>query len=108
MFGVFHDILGAHPVVDYNPRRVGKRQLATLSFLGQWRRLVITPRSDVERHFAWMKRYFGLKYFQCYSWLRVTQFVLLTYCAALAVAFAAQRYERPELIRHRAMVLAQV
>jgi len=102
------EILGAHPAVDYNPRRAGKRQLATLFFLGQWRRLVIRPRSDIERHFAWMKRYFGLKYFQCYSWMRVTQFVLLTYCAALAVALAAQRYQRPELIRRRAMVLAQV
>jgi hypothetical protein len=106
-FRVVQDILGAHPGVDYNVRRKGKRQLATLFFLGQWRRLVITPRSDIERHFAWMKRYFGLKYFQCYSWLRVTQFVLLTYGAALAVAFAAQRYQRPELIRRRAMVLAQ-
>lgn len=107
-FRVVQEILGAHPAVDYNPRRAGKRQLATLFFLGQWRRLVITPRSDIERHFAWMKRYFGLKYFQCYSWMRVTQFVLLTYSAAVAVAFAAQRYQRPELIRRRAMVLAQV
>jgi len=107
-FRVVHDILGAHPGVDYNVRRKGKRQLASLFFLGQWRRLVITPRSDIERHFAWMKRYFGLKYFQCYSWLRVTQFVLLTYGAALAVALAAQRYQRPDLLRRRAMVLAQV
>ncbi len=105
-FRVVQEILGAHAAVDYNPRRAGKRQLTTLFFLGQWRRLVTTPRSDIERHFAWMKRYFGLKYFQCYSWLRVSQFVLLTYCAALAVALAAQRYERPELIRRRAMVLA--
>ncbi len=107
-FHIVQEILGAHPAVDYNLRRAGKRKLATLFFLGQWRRLVTTPRSDIERHFAWMKRYFGLKYFQCYSWLRVTQFVLLTYCAALAVAVAAQRYQRPELIRRRAMVLAQV
>jgi hypothetical protein len=105
---VVQEILGAHAAVDYNLRRAGKRKLATLFFLDQWRRLVITPRSDIERHFAWMKRYFGLKYFQCYSWLRVTQFVLLTYCAALAVALAAQRYNRPELIRRRAMVLAQL
>lgn len=105
---VVHEILGAHAAVDYNLRRAGKRKLVTLFFLEQWRRLVIIPRSDIERHFAWMKRYFGLKYFQCYSWVRVTQFVLLTYCAALAVALAAQRYERPELIRRRAMVLAQL
>lgn len=108
MFWVIHDILGAHPAVNYNVRRAGKRKLATLFFLGQWRRLVITPRSDIERHFAWMKRYFGLKYFQCFTWMRVTQFVLLTYSAALAVALAAQRYQRPELIRSRSMVLAQV
>jgi hypothetical protein len=107
-FRIVHDILGAHPGVDYNVRRKGKRQLATLFFLGQWHRLVILPRSPIERHFAWMKRYFGLKYFQCYSLERVTQFVLLTYSAALAVAFAAQRYQRPELLRRRAMVLAQV
>ena len=107
-FRVVQDILGAHPGVDYNVRRQGKRQLATLFFLGQWRRLVITPRSDIERHFAWMKRYFGLKYFQCYSWFRVTQFVLLTYSAAMAVALAAQRFQRPDLLRCRAMVLAQV
>jgi len=47
-------------------------------FLSQWKRLVIYPRTDIERHFAWMKRYFGLKYFQCFTLLRVTQFVLLT------------------------------
>lgn len=81
---VVHEFLRAHAAVDYNPR------------------------SDIERHFTWMKRYFGLKYFHCYSWMRVTQFVLLTYCAALAVALAAQRYDRPELIRRRAMVLAQL
>ena len=107
-FRVVHDILGAHPAVDYNVRRAGKHQLVTLFFLRQWRRMVIRPRSDIERHFAWMKRYFGLKYFQCYSLIRVTQFVLLTYSAALAVALAAQRYERPDLLRRRAMVLAQV
>lgn len=88
-FLVVQEILCAYPAVDYNVRRAGKRKLATLFFLGQWHRLVITPRSDIKWHFAWMKRYFGLKYFQYYSWLRMTQFVLLTYCAALVVAFAA-------------------
>ena len=107
-FWVVFNFLGAHAAVDYNLRRAGKRKLATLFFLRQWKRLVIWPRSDIERHFAWMKRYFGLKYFQCYTWMRVTQFVLLTYIAALAVALAAQRYQRPELVRRRSMVLAQV
>jgi len=105
-FWVVFDILGAHAAVDYNLRRAGKRKLAEPFFLRQWWRLVIRPRSDIERHFAWIRRYFGLKYFQCFTFLRVCQFVLLTYIAALAVALAAQRYDRPELVRSRAMVFS--
>jgi hypothetical protein len=108
MFKVVHDFLHAHPAINYNLRRAGKRKLATPFFLSQWKRLVIYPRTDIERHFAWMKRYFGLKYFQCFTLLRVTQFVLLTYCAALAVALAAERYQRPDFLRCRASVLASL
>ena len=108
MFKVVHDILHAHPAIHYNLRRAGKRKLATLFFLEQWQRLVTAPRTAIERHFAWMKRYFGLKYFQGFTLLRVTQFVFLTYIAALAVALAAQRYQRPDLYRRRSMVLAHV
>lgn len=97
MFKVVQDILHAHPAINYNLRRAGKRKLATPFFLEQWQRLVTAPRTAIERHFAWMKRYFGLKYFQCYTLGRVTQFVLLTYIAALAVALAAERYQRPRL-----------
>ena len=88
----------------FNLRRAGKRKLADPFFLRQWRRLVIRPRTDIERHFAWIKRYFGLKYFQCFTFLRVGQFVLLTYIAAMA----AQQYDRPDLVRSRSMVLAHV
>lgn len=108
MFKVVHDFLHAHPAINYNLRKMGKRKLATLDFLDQWQRLVIAPRTAIERHFAWMKRYFGLKYFQCFTLRRATQFVLLTYCAALAVAVAAERYQRPELHRSRASVLASL
>jgi hypothetical protein len=108
MFKVVHDILGAYPAIHYNLRRAGKRKLATLFFLDQWQRLVTSPRTAIERHFAWMKRYFGLKYFQCYSLARVMQYVLLTYIAALAVALAAERYQRPELYRSRTKVLAHL
>ncbi len=105
-FWVVHDFLGAHPAVQYNLRKQGKKKLATLPFLKQWQRLVTSPRTAIERHFAWMKRYFGLKYFQCFTLLRVVQFVQLTYIAALAVALAAERYQRPDLHRRRSMVLA--
>jgi len=105
---VVRHLLGAFPAVDYNPRRRGKRQLAVPAFIRRWRRQVLRPRQAIERHFAWLKRYFGLKYFQCYTLPRVTQYVLLTYIATAAVALAAYRYGRPELIRRRAMVLAYV
>ncbi len=106
LLGFIHDILGASPAVDDNLRRKGKRFLATFHFLGQWRRYVLGPRSAIERHFAWVKRYFGLKYFQCYTFVRVSQFVLLTYIVTAAVALAAQRYNRPDLLRSRCGVLA--
>jgi hypothetical protein len=108
MFRVVHGILGAHPAIHYNVRKAGKHKLATLFFREQWQRLVIAPRTAIERHFAWMKHYFGLKFFQCYTLGRVTQFVLLTYIATLGVALAAERYQRPELRRCRSLVLAHL
>jgi hypothetical protein len=55
-----------------------------------------------------LKRYFGLKYFQQYTLLRVMQFVLQTYIACLAIAVAAARYQRPELIHCRSQVIAHL
>lgn len=77
-------------------------------FLEQWQRLVTGPRTAIERHFAWAKRYFGLDDFQCFTLQRVMQFVLFVYIAILAVALAATRYQRPELRRCRSMVIAHV
>ncbi len=105
---VVRHLLGAFPAVDYNPRRRRKRQLAVPAFVRWWRRQVLRPRQAFERHFAWLKRYFGLKYFQCYTLPRVTQYVLLTYIATAAVALATYRYGRPDLIRRLAMALAYV
>jgi hypothetical protein len=64
------------------------------------------PRTDMERHFAWAKRYFGLKYFQVEGWLHVMTFACCTYIAILAVAVVAYRCQRPELARSRTNVLA--
>lgn len=69
--------------------------------------MVIGPRTAIERHFAWAKRYFGLDDFQCFTLLRV-QFVLLVYIAILAVALAATRYQRPDIRRSRSMVIAHL
>ena len=45
---------------------------------------------------------------QGYTYVRVSQYVVLTYIAVAAVALAAYRYGRPDLIRRRALVLAHV
>ena len=100
-----HQDLDASANVDYNPRRAGKRFLADLFFIRQWQDLM-SPRTNIERHFAWMKRYFGLKYCRVQGYLAVTQFVLRVYLAALIVAFIAVRYQRPDLATSRLKVLA--
>lgn len=105
--GFVHTVLGASVNVDYNLRRKGKRFLATLFFLRQWRD-VMGPRANIERHFAWVKRYFGLRYFRVQRYRAVTQFVFRVYIAVLLVAFIAARHQRPELACSRCKVLAFV
>jgi len=66
------------------------------------------PRANIERHFAWLKRYFGLRYFRVQRYRTVTQFVFRIYIAVLLVAFIAVRHQRPELACSRLQVLAFV
>jgi len=86
------NVLHASVNVDYNLRRQGKRFLADLFFIRQWRDSM-SPRANIERHFAWLKRYFGLKYFRGQGYLAVTQFEFRVYLAALIVAFIAARHQ---------------
>lgn len=105
--GFVHTVLRASVNVDYNLRRKGKRFVATLFFLHQWRD-VMGPRSNIERHFAWLKRYFGLRYFRVQRYRAVTQFVFRVHIAVLIVAFIAVRHQRPDLACSRLKVLAFV
>jgi hypothetical protein len=104
ILGFIEHILRANPFVDYNVRRKNK-QVVTLDFIWEWEGLM-QPRSDIERHFAWAKRYFWLKYFQIEGWLNVMTYACCTYIAILAVAIVAYRCQRPELARSRTNVLA--
>ena len=94
--GFVHNVLHASVNVGYNLRRQGKRFLADWFFIRQWRDLM-SPRANIERHFAWLKRYFGLKYFRVQGYVAMTQFVFRVYIAALIVAFIAAHHQRPEL-----------
>jgi hypothetical protein len=104
IMGFISHILRANPFVDYNVRR-NNRQVVTLEFILEWEGLM-SPRSDIERHFAWTKRYFWLKYFQIEGWLNVMTYACCTYIAILAVAIVAHRCQRPELARSPTNVLA--
>jgi len=89
--GFVRDVLHASVNVDYDLRRQGKRSLATLFFTRHWRGLM-TPRSNIERRFAWMKRYLGPNYFRVQGYLALTHFVFRMYIAALIVVLIAARY----------------
>ena len=99
--------LGAIPIIDYQLRGLGKRFLTTLFFLDQWRRLR-APRIAIERCFAFLKRYYGLKYFQVEGLPAVWRYALLVHSAMLAVALIAYRFDRPDLMTKRAQALAYV
>jgi hypothetical protein len=98
-------VLRAGWVIDYNLRRRGKRFLAALFFLNQWR-FHQRPRSIIERHFAWAKRYFGLESARGAGLVAAYQHTALVYSVMLGVALVAHRYQRPELAGSRMRVLA--
>jgi hypothetical protein len=99
--------LGAIPIIDYNLRHQGKRFLATLFFLDQWQRMR-GPCTAIERSFAFLKRYYGLKHFQVEVLPAVWRHALLVHTVMLAVALIAYRAGRPDLMTSRAQVLAFV
>ena len=94
-------------VVDYRLRRPGQRFPATRFFADQWR-WRRAPRAAVERLFAWLERYLGLKYCQVQGLPNVWRYALLVPAAMLAVALSASRLGRPDLMTRRAQVLAFV
>jgi hypothetical protein len=59
-------------------RKTGKKKWATLESLEQGQRRVMAPRTAIERYFAWANRYFGLKYFLCFTLVKVMLFVPLS------------------------------
>ena len=98
-------VLGASFFIDYNLRRKGKKAVATLFFIDQWR-FHQRFRTVIERHFAWAKRYFGLNNSGYQGWVAITQHAALVYAVMLGVALAAERYGRLDLRLSRKGVLA--
>ena len=103
--GFIRAVLHATFVIDYNLRKSGKKFLAELFFLSQWKHH-LGKRSVIERFFAFAKRYYRLKYFQVFGMLKVTQHVFATYIAMLLVAQVAHLYQCDEWMLSPARVLA--
>jgi hypothetical protein len=99
-------VLQAGFMIDYNLRRQGKRFLATRFFVNQWR-FHLRPRSTIERHFAWAKRYFGLEAARWAGLVAAYQHTALVYSSMLVVALLAHRYQRPELATAPTRVFAR-
>ena len=92
-------------VIDYNLRKQGKKALATLPFIRQWR-FHLKFRFVIERHFAWAKRYFGLEAARWKGLTAAYQHTALVYSVMLGVALTAHRFQRPDLAGSRLRVLA--
>ena len=103
--GFVRHTLHATFVIDYNVRGCGKKFLADLFFLGQWKHH-LGKRSVIERFFAFAKRYYRLKYFQVMGQLKVTQHVFAVYIAMLLVAQVAHLLQHDEWMLSPARVLA--
>jgi hypothetical protein len=98
-------VLHAGFVIDYNLRKHGKKAMATLPFIRQWR-FHLKFRAVIERHFAWVKRYFGLEAARWKGLIAAYQHTALVYSVILGVALTAHRFQRPELAGARMRVLA--
>jgi hypothetical protein len=105
LLSYIHSTLHAGFVIDYNLRNRGKKAIATLFFIRQWR-FHMRFRTVIERHFAWAKLYFGLETARWKGLVAAYQHTSLVYSVMLGVALTAHRFRRPELAGSRMKVLA--
>lgn len=103
--GFIRHTLHATFVIDYNLRGRGKKFLAELFFLRQWKHH-LGKRAVIERFFAFAKRYYRLKYFQVCGRVKVTQHVFAVYIAMLLVAQVAHLHHHDEWTLSPTRVLA--
>lgn len=98
-------VLRAHAVIDINPRRRGKKALATLAYIAWWRD-ARGKRGYIERFFALLKRYYGLNDLQVVGLYKVWRHTFEVCIAVLTVAWLAVDIGRPDLMHSKARLLA--
>ena len=99
------DVLRAVPIIDVNPRKAGKRALATPEWIAAYRRQR-GKRGYIERFFAVLKRYFRLNELPGVGLQVAYRHVFEICISALLVAWCAHHYGRPDLTHARSRLLA--
>jgi len=98
-------VLKAQPIIDFNPRKAGKKFLAPLSYIAWWRQSR-GKRGYLERFFALLKRYYGLNDVQVLGLQKVWRHTFEVCIAVLVVAWLAVEVGRPDLMHSKAQLLA--
>lgn len=99
------EVLKAKSKVVHNPRRAGKKALATLEWIAQFRQ-DRGKRGYIERFFAVLKRYYRLNKLQQSGLWPAYRHVCEVCFAVLLVAWLAHHLDRPDLIHAKSRLLA--
>jgi tetratricopeptide (TPR) repeat protein len=93
------EVLGALPLIRFNPRRNAQRQpqQTYLDDPDQWLKAKRRLRQLIERSFAQLKRHFGLDNLRIRGLTQVAQYVLSRSLAYLACTIVAHKLGRPDL-----------
>jgi hypothetical protein len=98
-------VLHAQPIIDFNPRRAGKKFVVTMGYIAWWRHSR-GKRGYIERFFALLKRYYGLNDVQVIGLQKVWRHTFEVCIAVLIVAWLATEVGRPDLMHSKARLLA--
>ncbi len=99
-----HSVLGAVAVIPWNPGRQKNRSCLPPT----WTADELGKRSGIERFFGRVFLFFHLQRPPLSGWSEIVSQVALTYSASIIVGLAAQRADRPDLIRSPKRVLAHL
>lgn len=98
-------VLGACPQVVFNPRKAGKKFLATLAWVAQ-ARAEKGKRGYIERFFALLKHYFRLNVLRTQGLRLAYRHAFEVALSVLLVAWLAVHVGRPDLLHARSRLLA--
>jgi len=99
------DVLQATPKVVHNPRKAGKKALATLDWVAHYRRDK-GKRGYIERFFALLKHYYRLNHLQRRGLWATYRHAAEVCFAVLLTAWLADHLGRSDLIHARSRLLA--